>query len=67
LFGGKVRIQHLFSLGTTAKEIAKKLCRRPVSICNFKTLPMDELPPPPTKRLGRKRLSNGRLDNRLRH
>ncbi len=55
-------------LGTTSKEIAKKLGHHPVSICKHiavtKTLPPL---PPPTKRLGRKRHSTGRLNNKLRH
>jgi hypothetical protein len=70
-FEEKVRIQHLFCLGITAKDIAKKLGRHPASICKhiavFKSLPPDELPPPPMKRSGKKRLSNDRLDNSLRH
>jgi hypothetical protein len=36
-------------------------------IAVIKILPLDELPTPPTKRPGRKRLSTDRLDNRLRH
>jgi hypothetical protein len=70
-FEEKVRIQHLFRLGIAAKDIAKKLGRHPASIQKhiavFKSRPPDELPPPPIKRSGGKRLSNGRLDNRLRH
>jgi transposase len=70
-FEEKVRIQHLFRIGNTAKDIAKILGRHPASIRKhiavFKSLPPDELPPPPIKRSGRKRLSNDRLDNRLRH
>jgi transposase len=70
-FEEKVRMQHLFHLEITAKDISKKLGRHPASICKhiavFKSLPPDELPPPPIKRSGRKRLSNDRLDNRLRH
>ncbi len=70
-FEEKVRIKHLFGLGNAEKDIAKKLGRHPVSIRKhiavFKSLPPDELPPPPIKRSGRKRLSNDWLDNRLRH
>jgi hypothetical protein len=59
LFEEKVRIQHLFRLRITAKDIAEKLGRHTASICKhiavFKSLPPDELPQPPIKRSGRKR------------
>lgn len=70
-FEEKVTIQHLFRLGIPTKEIAEKLGRHPASIRKqiavIKLLPPNELPPPPKKRPGRKRLSNERMDNRLRH
>jgi hypothetical protein len=70
-FKEKGRIQHLFHLGITAKDVAMKLDHHPASIRKhiavFKSLPPDKLPPPRTKRSGKKRLSNDRLDNRLRH
>ncbi len=66
-----LRIRGDIRIGNTAKDIAKILGRHPASIRKhiavFKSLPPNELPPPPTKRSGKKRLSNDRLDNRLRH
>jgi hypothetical protein len=52
LFEEKMRIQHLFRRGTTAKDTAKKQGKH---IAIIKTLPPDELPPPLTKRPGRKK------------
>jgi hypothetical protein len=70
-YGEKVTIRHMFGLGIPAKEIGAKLGRHPASIRKhiaiIKTLPPNELLPPPKKRPGRQRLSNERLDRRLRH
>ena len=69
LFEDKVAIRYWYQLGTATKEIAAKLGRHPATIrkhiAKIKTLAANELPPPPVKRSGRKRLSNDRLDKRL--
>ncbi len=69
-YGEKVTIRHMFGLGMPAKEIGAKLGRHPASIRKHiaivKTLSPNELLPPPKKRPGRQRLSNERLDKRLR-
>jgi transposase len=69
-FGEKVNIKHWFEQGMSTKEIATKLGRHLASIRKhvavIKTLPPTDLPPPPMKRSGRKKLSDDRLEKRLR-
>ncbi len=57
-YGEKVTIRHMFGLGIPAKEIGAKLGRHPAlirkHIAIIKTVPPNELLPPPKKRPGRK-------------
>lgn len=69
LFGEKLTIRYWYELGTSTNEIAAKLGRHPATIrkhiAKIRTLAADDLPPPPVKRTGRKKISNDRLDRRL--
>jgi transposase len=68
--GEKAKVMAWFAEGVSTKEIANRLKRDPSTVRRIirevKDLPVSANPPPPKKRSGRPRLTNRKLDERLR-